>query len=484
MTENHDLEALASNPHTDWDVLHWIAENHPELRPVIAANPGAYQELIDALATLGDPRIDAAIAQREAAGGVSSGPETDPIFTSPMDGLWDTTGYTLAAQQAAASAPEPEPEAASEPASQPHPKAASEPDPEPAPAPAPVPAPVAEPEFAAEPEFEEEPAPEFVEEPELGEEPHTQRAEMPPFLAAASANAEPERTRPGLPLYPIAAVVLGLLGVGAVIGLLVVLFGGDDEADTVAEPPAATSPAPEDDDDDAEEPAGTNGAEEAATEDEEEDDDGDQEAIEEARTAVAGLPEDSSCETDTDASVVAAFLAVAANDDGWASEEDPDMLESTFGSLQSECSTTHAAAVFESARSGSQAPEDGHGEMLTTVGTDWVNREIELRGAEQMSGFSAQDGNVECEFNDGVTCTVYQTSPALCDEGTTYTMTVDGVDVDCDAHLEPGGRDTLSVDDNATDGFLVCMEMSDRVTCYNSIDPFGFEMSNTGNYSY
>ena len=184
---------------------------------------------------------------------------------------------------------------------------------------------------------------------------------------------------------------------------------------------------------------------------------------------------------DADATVLAEFIAVA--DENWE-DDDPEMLESTFESLQSACSTTHAASVFESARSGAQAPGEGSLRILNTVGTDWADREVGLRGAEQMSGFSAQDGNVECEFDDGVTCTVYQTSPALCDEGTTYTMTVQGVDVDCDAQLDRGGRETLSVDSSATDGFLVCTELSDRVTCYNSIDPFGFEMSNTGNYAY
>jgi hypothetical protein len=462
MTKNHDLEALASNPHTDWDVLHWIAENHPELRPVIAANPGAYQELIDALGALGNPEIDAAIAQREAAGGVAGAPEpvadsapgreTGPVRTSPMDGLWDTTGYTLAAQQAAA---------------------ASHPEPEPAPEPEPEP--VDQPETGAEPA--PAPAPAVTPEPAAAPQPAIAPA------AAAASNAEPaaERRRRATPFSPIVAAVLGVLGVGVVIGLLVLLFGGDDDEEVVAESPAPTSPAAEEDED-AEEPADEETTEEEDTTEEDEAE-AEQEAIEEARAAVAGLPEDSSCEADSDASVVAAFLSVAADDD-WADEDDPEMLESTFDSLQSECSTTHAASVFEFARSGSQAPDDGLGEMLTSVGTDWVDREVGLRGAEQMSGFSAQDGNVECEFDDGVTCTVYQTNPALCDEGTTYTMTVGGVDVDCDAQLDRGGRDTLSVDSSATDGFLVCTEMSDRVSCYNSIDPFGFEMSNTGNYAY
>ena len=63
-------------------------------------------------------------------------------------------------------------------------------------------------------------------------------------------------------------------------------------------------------------------------------------------------------------------------------------------------------------------------------------------------------------------------------------MTVEGSGLDYDAQLEPNGYDTLAQDDSATDGFLVCTELSDRLSCYNSVDPFGFEMSNTGNYAY
>ncbi|WP_258934938.1 hypothetical protein [Nesterenkonia pannonica] len=81
-----ELEALASHPDTDWDVLHWIAENYPELRPAVAANPGTYQELIDALASLGDPEIDSAIAMRGRSG-INSG----RAATDPLAGMFDTS---------------------------------------------------------------------------------------------------------------------------------------------------------------------------------------------------------------------------------------------------------------------------------------------------------------------------------------------------------------------------------------------------------
>lgn len=399
MTESyHDLEALASNPHTDWDVLHWIAENHPELRAVVAANPGAYQELVDALGAMGDPEIDAAIAQREAAGGVGA-PEADQ--------------QDLAEAELAAVEP------------------ASPPPPEPQP-------------------------------------------------------DDPAEKR-GLPLLPIAAVVLALIGVGAVIGLLMLLLGGDEDQPAADEPPE-TQPtqAPAEEETEPQEPeADATEPEETAPEETGDGEDAGEEALAQARTAVEELGEDPSCETGEDAGVVGAFLAAGTEDD-FPSDQDAALLESTFESIQSQCSPTEAAAIFEAARSGPQAPEEGQGAALNTVGTDWVTRSInDLRGAEQVSSFTAQGGNVECEFSDGLTCTVYSTVVEPCDEGATYRMTVEGVEVDCGAHLESGDREeSLSADEAATDGFLVCQELSDRLTCFNTLELFGFEMSNTGHYTW
>ncbi|WP_120004321.1 hypothetical protein [Nesterenkonia muleiensis] len=474
MTENHDLEALASNPQTDWDVLHWIAENHPQLRPAVAANPGTYQELVDALGALGNPEIDAAIAEREAAGGVSVHPAPEP--ENPIAGLWDTSSFApiQPEEHAPALVPdEPGTDGIDTGKLEADERETDELESEELES-AGAPPSRHEDEYAgAASAVHEEPGPH----PVPGAEPagpEDRRTLLPADVAPAPALAPaPEQKRRWLPVLALSAVVLGAVGV--LIGLLIILLGGDDdEAPTVGPPtdpePTATPPE-EDEETDEEEP-------------EDEQPQVDEEAIVEARAAVTELSENSSCDTEEDAGVVASLLAAAGPQEGFPGEEDSSLLESTFESLQSECSSTHAAGVFESARSGSQAPEDGMGEALTAVGTDWADRSVSLRGAEAMSGFSAQGGNVECEFNDGLTCTVYDTNPEQCDEGATYRMTVDGVDLDCDAHLEPGDRETLAEDDSATDGFLVCTELSDRVTCYNSIELFGFEMSNTGNYSY
>ena len=445
MTEYHDLEAMASNPQTDWDVLHWIAENHPELRPAVAANPGTYQELVDALSELGDPEIDQAIAQRSAAGGVAVPPvpEAEPA-DSPAD-LWDTESLSLDELQQPPAAPETEEPVPPEPVHPVHSEAQGED--------------LAEAELAAyHAPYEPHPVPDPDYEPVAADESETHRRSSP--------------------VLAIAAFVGAAIAIGGAVALLILMLLRDDGTPT-AEPspePETTATPAEDEEDEPEE--------EAEEEPEEEEPQIDEEAIAEARTAVTDLPESTSCDTDDDAGAVASFLAAAGLQEDFPGDDDASLLESTFDELQSECSTTHAAEVFESARSGSQAPEDGLGEGLTTVGTDWADRAVELGGAEVMDGFSAQGGNVECEFGDGLTCTVYDTNPEHCDEGATYRMTVDGVDVDCDAHLEPGDRETLSEDDSATDGFLVCAEMSDRVSCYNSIDPFGFEMSSTGNYDY
>ncbi|MGR0159192.1 DUF7937 domain-containing protein [Paenarthrobacter nitroguajacolicus] len=56
--------AEAADPASPPSRLHEIAAQHPEARPVIAANPAAYPSLLSWLAEQGDPRIDAALAQR------------------------------------------------------------------------------------------------------------------------------------------------------------------------------------------------------------------------------------------------------------------------------------------------------------------------------------------------------------------------------------------------------------------------------------
>ena len=60
----------------------------------------------------------------------------------------------------------------------------------------------------------------------------------------------------------------------------------------------------------------------------------------------------------------------------------------------------------------------------------------------------------------------------------------DAAEMDCDAYLEPDDeRSSLGSEQRATDGFLVCMNISNRVSCYNSIDGNFFELSETGHHN-
>ncbi|KFI45752.1 hypothetical protein GA0061078_1411 [Bifidobacterium bohemicum] len=54
----------ALDPNTDQLTIARIAQYAPELRPCLARNPNTYPELLDWLAKLGDPAINAALASR------------------------------------------------------------------------------------------------------------------------------------------------------------------------------------------------------------------------------------------------------------------------------------------------------------------------------------------------------------------------------------------------------------------------------------
>jgi hypothetical protein len=60
----HPRADEAANPATSAQALHEIATTIPELRPAVAANPAAYADLVNWMAQLGEPAVDAAIAAR------------------------------------------------------------------------------------------------------------------------------------------------------------------------------------------------------------------------------------------------------------------------------------------------------------------------------------------------------------------------------------------------------------------------------------
>ncbi|GAA1450800.1 hypothetical protein GCM10009618_03860 [Nesterenkonia lacusekhoensis] len=64
MVSMTDPASRAADPTTSHEELYELAGDHPELRPLIAENPNTYPELVDWLASLGDPQIDAALRRR------------------------------------------------------------------------------------------------------------------------------------------------------------------------------------------------------------------------------------------------------------------------------------------------------------------------------------------------------------------------------------------------------------------------------------
>lgn len=63
-TDEVDLRAIAADPETMSATLRLIATQYPQLRPVVALNPGAYDALVHWLGTLGEPEVDEALRER------------------------------------------------------------------------------------------------------------------------------------------------------------------------------------------------------------------------------------------------------------------------------------------------------------------------------------------------------------------------------------------------------------------------------------
>jgi hypothetical protein len=85
--------ARAADPNTPQVQLHMLASDHPELRPQIAENPNTYPELLQWLAELGDPAVDAALARRSAGTEEFSAvrADHDQSYGPPEDSGYDQT---------------------------------------------------------------------------------------------------------------------------------------------------------------------------------------------------------------------------------------------------------------------------------------------------------------------------------------------------------------------------------------------------------
>jgi len=102
--------AQASDPSTAPQLLADIAYRRPDLRAAVAANPAAYPGLVEWLASLKDPQVDAALAGRAATAVPTQQPPATPApardAASAQEVAPAAAGWGAAAPEAAAAAPQ------------------------------------------------------------------------------------------------------------------------------------------------------------------------------------------------------------------------------------------------------------------------------------------------------------------------------------------------------------------------------------------
>lgn len=439
MTAHDDVARMAADPATDWDTLHWIAENHPELRPVVAGNPNTYPELLEALADLDDPAINAVLMRRfwpeDQWPEPEAEPEDDPEDHGPepepeaeggdeaaASGLLlpgdDLPGSDLPEQEAA---PGSEDGAAGLGAGAAHGGATA-------------------PEDGTE------------EDPE---------------------HSEGEDRRRGKVGLLILAVVLPLVAIGAIVALGMNLLGdrGTPAAEqaptsepTAAEPDETEEPSPEPEP----EPEGPD--------------------LDELRVAVQEVPEDTDCEDPgTDAEPFELLAEAAVEQEEW-DQDDEQLVQNTLEELRSACDSPYAAHVYL-LLGGEEAPSEELGAAVQAMGIDWFDYAFPASGAAEMTTFSSPTGNVVCEIGDSLRCRVLEHSfeaPEGCEDGTTYRIQVDvGPEPDCEDQLSLDGEpQVLRYGQTAQNGFFACASFPAQMSCWNQLTGEGINLSSTRNSVY
>ncbi|GAB3183864.1 hypothetical protein GCM10027060_19920 [Nesterenkonia halophila] len=483
-----DVRRLASDPESEWDTLHWIAEEYPELRPAVAANPATYPELLEALADLEDPAITAALMRRfnpEAApaegaehedgehgddepdakpgddehpdehAGAGSAESSDAGDSAPEAAGAATAAHTAAATgPAETSAPT---QATDEPPTSPEPTetagatgtagtaaGAASPGPE-----------------ADGGDGAEEPA------PALPASTLAAGAGTGISAAALQERARRRRSRVGLVLL---AVVLPIIAVVAIAALVIMLL--DDRGDPQAEPggdaasetsssPSEASPEP------SPSPTGP--------------------TLDELRTAVSELPQTSSCEDVTDdVDVFTAYAERAADEDSWSTEDD-ELVQRTVEDLQAECGALQSAQVHQQLTGESSA---GIAAAAEDMGTGWIEINAPAEGAMELASFMTPSGNVRCEMGDRLHCSIVEhdfSAPEGCDEADliTYQSTLRTTAApDCEDPVEEADREILPYGQTTTNEYFACQSMRSKLSCWNKITGEGFNLSRSTHSTY
>ena len=448
-----DLSGIAADPRTDWDTLHWIAENHPALRAVVAENPATYPELLEALASLGDPEIDAALTRRKNAvpapeAQTASHDQHDPHDAEPADHA-GSAGDARSADQAADA------------------ETTGELDAVPAGEPQSVSAGASEKAWFPNGAFDGAPG---------GYSTMASPLHAPVRSPAARPAAPYLRRRSKAPKFLLAVLLPVLVLVGLSALALSLLDGGSPEDSPAAEPPPAAEPSPdgeEDEDDSAEEPA-PSPTPEPPTPDE-------------RRADVAALPEESSCESPTEDGEVLAALASATSENGrWVESEDGTLVQEALTGLQESCDSSHAAALFLDLRESEETASALRG-TVQDMGSAWIQAAAPAQG-QQLSSFVSPDGNVVCELSNALRCRVLQhsfTAPEGCTDGVTYAIRVDrAAEPDCENQVPQEGQQVLGYGQTASNEFFACTAFQSQMSCWNQLTGEGINLSASRNWTY
>lgn len=92
MDEDGFTAQQASDPSTPGQVLADIAALRPDLRPAVARNPAAYPGLLEWLAALGEPSVDAALRERAASMATGAAGATGATTSSEAAGGREPSG--------------------------------------------------------------------------------------------------------------------------------------------------------------------------------------------------------------------------------------------------------------------------------------------------------------------------------------------------------------------------------------------------------
>lgn len=439
-----EFAAIAADPHTDWDTLHWIAEKYPELRPAVAENPATYPELLDALRAIGDPEIDSALARRHSQPRTPVPPETAASSAGPARSAKEgsSSWWIATPEEATPSLPVETTSAAKE---EWFSSGSSDSDSFAAPTPAPAP----------------------------GET-------VPPSTG-------PARRRRPFTSRLLLAVALPLVALVAVAALVMNLWTGSDAAGDSSADTSAVEAAPPDTGSEQSAPgeselgesepdaASTDEAETPPTEDE-------------LRDTVAALPEESSCEAaEEDRAALTAFGATAGEDAAWSDPADASLVEETLLALQESCGSSHAARIYLDLQGSAEDVPAALRATVESMGPAWIRTGFPAQG-QPLESFAAPGGNVVCELGDALRCTVLEHSfsaPEGCTGGVTYAIEVDrAAEPACGDPVEPAGQPELGYGQTASNEFFACSSFQSQMSCWNQLTGEGINLSASRNATY